>query len=599
MAAAKSPHVLFAVTVSISCGFYRGMLRHLAEAGFSTIMVAAPGKLLNEVGGSQGAAILPIPMEREIRPFRDLVSLFRLYRTMKTVRPDVVDVSTPKAGLLGSLAAWFAGVPCRVYTLRGLRLETATGIKRRILWLAEWTACACSHRVIPVSESLRRRVIELRLVSAEKARSLGNGSCGVDIEHFTPASRRNERVAQLRQRLGLTGHETVIGFVGRFVKDKGIRELVEAFRELSASRPDLRLLLVGDFESGDPVEGEVRRYIESNPAVLRPGFVTDTAPYYALMDVFVLPTHREGFPGVPLEAQACEVPVVTTNATGAVDSVQRGVTGLIVPVDDTKALTQAIDSLLRNPGLRAEMGRAGRKWMQHDFRPEVIWQAHAEMYREMLQESQRVRNAGGLVKRIFDLLAASVALIVLSPVIAAIALVVRILLGSPVMFRQVRPGYRGHPFTCLKFRTMTDARDESGRLLSDSERLTPLGQILRSTSLDELPELINVIRGEMSLVGPRPLLSQYLERYTPEQMRRHEVKPGITGWAQVNGRNHASWDQKFAFDVWYVDNRTFWLDLKILVLTVWKALKREGISEPGHVTMQEFRGVTHAENGKL
>lgn len=202
-------------------------------------------------------------------------------------------------------------------------------------------------------------------------------------------------------------------------------------------------------------------------------------------------------------------------------------------------------------------------------------------------------------KRTFDLVFATVALIVFSPVMAAIALVVRIRLGSPVLFRQVRPGYEGHPFTCLKFRSMTDRRDENGCLLPDAARLTPLGQFLRSSSLDELPELVNVIRGEMSLVGPRPLLPQYLERYTPEQKRRHEVKPGITGWAQVNGRNNASWDQKFAYDVWYVDNRSFWLDLKILVLTLWKTFKREGICEPGHVTMQEFRGVTRAENGNI
>ena len=202
-------------------------------------------------------------------------------------------------------------------------------------------------------------------------------------------------------------------------------------------------------------------------------------------------------------------------------------------------------------------------------------------------------------KRIFDLVFGTVALIVIFPVLAGIALVVRMLLGSPVLFRQVRPGYKGHPFTCLKFRTMTDGRDANGRVLPDAERLTPLGQFLRSTSLDELPELVNVIRGEMSLVGPRPLLTQYMERYTPEQMRRHEVKPGITGWAQVNGRNNASWDQKFACDVWYVGNRTFWLDLKILFLTLWKTVRREGISEPGHVTMQEFRGVTKAENGKI
>jgi sugar transferase EpsL len=218
------------------------------------------------------------------------------------------------------------------------------------------------------------------------------------------------------------------------------------------------------------------------------------------------------------------------------------------------------------------------------------------------QQTQRWQLRGDRVntgKRTFDLGLGIVALIVLSPVIAAIALVVRMMLGYPVLFRQVRPGCGGRPFTCLKFRTMTDARDANGNLLSDAERLTPFGCLLRSTSLDELPELINVIRGEMSLVGPRPLLTQYMDRYTDEQMRRHEVKPGITGWAQINGRNNASWDQKFAYDVWYVDNRSFWLDLKIILLTVWKTLKREGISEPGHVTMQEFRGVNTAKDGRL
>ena len=595
----SNPKLLFAVTVSISCVFYRGMLQYLEDAGFSTTLVSAPGTQLNEVSSSQGAASVAVPMEREIRPLHDLVSLWRLYRTMRTARPDVVDASTPKAGLLGSLAAMLARVPCRVYTLRGLRMETATGLKRLVLWLAERLACACAHRVVPVSKSLRLRAIELKLVSPEKARCLGNGSCGVDTEHFTPKNRNSEQVVQLRQALGLTGNETVVGFAGRFVKDKGIRELVEAFRELSASRPDLRLLLVGDFEDGDPVETKVRSYIESTPTILLPGFVADAAPYYALMDVFVLPTYREGFPGVPLEAQASEVPVVTTNATGAVDSVRHGVTGLIVPVKDAKALTAAIDTLLRKPEMRTNMGHAGRKWMEHAFRPEVVWQAHVEMYRQMLEEhSQRKRRASLARKRTFDLFAASAALIVLAPFMAAIALIVRIFLGAPVLFRQARPGYKARPFTCLKFRTMTDKRDAEGQLLSDAERLTPLGQFLRSTSLDELPELINVIRGEMSLVGPRPLLMQYLERYTPEQMRRHDVEPGITGWAQINGRNAASWEQKFAYDVWYVENRSFWLDLKILALTLWKTLQREGISNGEHATMPEFVGCGTRKTGQ-
>jgi len=181
-------------------------------------------------------------------------------------------------------------------------------------------------------------------------------------------------------------------------------------------------------------------------------------------------------------------------------------------------------------------------------------------------------------------------LVLLLPPLALVALLVRVKLGSPVLFRQLRPGLRCQPFTLYKFRTMTDARDAQGRLLPDAERLTRLGRFLRSTSADELPELFNVLKGDMSLVGPRPLLMQYLDRYTPEQMRRHEVKPGITGWAQVNGRNAITWEQKFALDVWYVDHRSLGLDLKILALTLWKTLRREGISQPGQATMEEFMG---------
>jgi lipopolysaccharide/colanic/teichoic acid biosynthesis glycosyltransferase len=195
-----------------------------------------------------------------------------------------------------------------------------------------------------------------------------------------------------------------------------------------------------------------------------------------------------------------------------------------------------------------------------------------------------------LGKRLLDVLIALAALIVLSPLLAILALLVRVKLGTPVLFRQTRPGRHGQPFTITKFRTMIEARDAAGQPLSDAERLPKFGRFLRSTSLDELPELINVLKGEMSLVGPRPLLVQYLDRYTPEQARRHEVRPGITGWAQINGRNALTWEQKFELDVWYVDHVSLRLDVKIAALTVWKILKREGISQPGQATAQEFMG---------
>ncbi len=193
-------------------------------------------------------------------------------------------------------------------------------------------------------------------------------------------------------------------------------------------------------------------------------------------------------------------------------------------------------------------------------------------------------------KRLLDLIITIPSLLLISPLLALIALLVRLFNGSPVLFSQQRPGYLGKPFTLYKFRTMRDARDAQGHLLPDAERLTALGSFLRSTSLDELPELFNILQGTMSLVGPRPLLMQYLERYTPEQARRHHALPGITGWAQIHGRNAISWEEKFNLDVWYVDHWSFGLDIKILVLTFWKTLRREGISQPGHATAEEFMG---------
>ncbi len=194
------------------------------------------------------------------------------------------------------------------------------------------------------------------------------------------------------------------------------------------------------------------------------------------------------------------------------------------------------------------------------------------------------------MKRMFDTLAAAVGLVALSPVLLIVAVLVRLLIGRPVLFRQDRPGLAGRPFRLVKFRTMTEARDASGRLRPDAERLTRFGRLLRATSVDELPTLWNVLRGDMSLVGPRPLLLQYLERYTPEQARRHEVRPGITGWAQVHGRNAIDWEERFRLDVWYVDHRSFLLDVRILLLTFWKVVRREGISQQGEATAREFLG---------
>ncbi len=195
------------------------------------------------------------------------------------------------------------------------------------------------------------------------------------------------------------------------------------------------------------------------------------------------------------------------------------------------------------------------------------------------------------MKRLLDIIGAGLGLLLCAPGLLIIAWRVRRQMGSPVLFRQTRPGLRGRPFQMIKFRTMRDATDAQGRTLPDAERLTPLGRFLRGSSLDELPGLWNVLTGEMSLVGPRPLLMEYLPLYSPQQARRHEVRPGVTGWAQINGRNALSWDEKFALDVWYVDNRSLWLDIRIIGLTIAKVLRRDGISAAGEATMPKFEGT--------
>lgn len=197
-----------------------------------------------------------------------------------------------------------------------------------------------------------------------------------------------------------------------------------------------------------------------------------------------------------------------------------------------------------------------------------------------------------MIKRCFDFLASAIALLLFAPLLLVLIFLIRRKLGSPVFFTQERPGLYGRPFKMVKFRTMTDARDAVGNLLPDAERLPPFGRFLRAASLDELPELFNILKGNMSLVGPRPLLMEYLLRYNERQAKRHDVRPGLTGWAQINGRNALSWEEKFELDVWYVENRTFWLDLKIVLLTVKKVLVREGISAAGEATMTRFMGST-------
>ena len=591
-------------------GLFRGQIGYTKRRGFDVTAVCSPGRMFQEAEREHGISIHPVLMPRRISPLIDLKALLKITLLFRKLRPAIVHAHTPKAGLLGMLAAWAARTPVHVYTVMGLRFETISGLRRWLLVQCEKLTCQCAHRVICVSESVRRKAVEEGIVELEKTRVLGYGSSnGVRAERFEPSAENLARAAQIREELRLPEGPPVVGFVGRLTRDKGIAELVRAYQMLRRQRPDLKLLLVGDFEDGDPVDPDTRRTIVEDPGIVKTGFVNDAAPYYHVMTVLAFPSYREGFPNVPLEAAAAGVPVVAARATGTVDAVVDSLTGLLVPVGNAEALAEGIRRLLEDRALAARLAEVARERAVRDFQPERIWEALYEEYARLLNEraamkeelttrkrhgqapAQSTQRRKGVAKRLVDVTAAAAGLLILAPLIAAVAAAVRAAMGSPVLHRQKRTGLGEREFELLKFRTMIEQHGPDARLLPDEARLTPLGRFLRRWSLDELPQLWNVLRGEMSLVGPRPLPPKYLPRYTAFQRRRHEVKPGITGWAQVNGRNALTWQEKFELDVWYVDHQSFWLDLKILWMTVWQVLRGRGISQPGHATMPEFRGT--------
>src|ERR1017187_372990 len=318
-----APHIVVGITNSQTCLTLTGRLRALREAGFRVTLVSSPGELLDRTAAREGVESIAIPMQREIAPLADLVSLVRLWWLLLRLRPDMTEFSTPKAGLLGTLAAMFCGVPRRIYMLRGLKLETCTGYKRRILLIAERLASACAHVVLCNSDSLRAEALALGVAPAAKLLLLGEGSSnGVDVERFSPGP------SDVRDRLGLPRGVTGLGFVGRLTRDKGLPELIEAFDTILKAEQEAHLLLVGWFDaSEDALSAGLRTRIERHPHIHCTGFVADTAPYYRAMDLMVLPTWREGFPNVVLEAAATGIPVVTTLSTGSRDSVVPEVTG--------------------------------------------------------------------------------------------------------------------------------------------------------------------------------------------------------------------------------------------------------------------------------
>lgn len=362
-----------------------GQLGYMRTRGFEVTVITSPGTLLERAARREGVRAIAVPMSREISPFADIGSLLRLVRVLRVLKPDIVNAGTPKAGLLGVLAARLCGVRVVVYLLRGLRFEGARGLKRLVLAATEHAAGGVADRVFVNSESLRARYVALGCASGEKTWVPGHGSSnGVDVERFTPSVETRDWATNERRRLGIPDDAFVVGFVGRFVRDKGLTELLQAFREAAISEPRLRLLLIGDHDASDPLPEESRSALERDERIVRTGFIDEPARYYALMNLFAFPSYREGFPNAPLEAAAAGLPVAALRATGTVDALVDGETGTLLDRGDTTGLAQAILRYARSNELCRRHGRAGRERVNRLFRREVVWAAIEAEYRRLV-----------------------------------------------------------------------------------------------------------------------------------------------------------------------------------------------------------------------
>lgn len=514
-----------------------------------------------------------------------------VYAGLRAGKVDVVMGTTPP--IFQAFSAWLVALLSRrpfLLEVRDLWPEFAIGMgvltNPLLIQVARWGEnflYARANHILVNSPAYRDYLLK-KGIPADKISFVANG---VEVEMFKP----DADGAAIRERYHLHDKFIVV-YAGAHGPANNLGQVLQAADRLRANER-IHFLMVGDGKDRASLEAEAQRLKLTNITF------TGALPKSQMPEVFAaadlclailmnIPMFTTTYPNKVFDYMAAGRPTLL-----AIDGVIREVIenahgGVYVAPQDDEALAAEIACLADNVTERQNMGRSAREYVTTHFNREQ----QAEEFRRVLQKVVKLRRRRlyFAAKRLFDFTAALFGLILLAPVILGVALAIFVTTGAPIFFKQTRPGQHGKPFLMIKFRTMSNARDAKGALLPDDKRLTRLGQFLRSTSLDELPELFNVLKGDMSLVGPRPLLMQYLGRYTTEQSRRHDVKPGITGWAQINGRNTISWEDRFKLDVWYVDHASLWLDIQILLRTVEKVLKREGISQDGQATMSEFMG---------
>ncbi len=571
--------------------FFKGQVEYLNDNRFDIHLVCSSGELTEELEGWPGQ-VHSIEILRKISPLQDLVTLGKIIKLLIRLRPAIVHAHTSKAGLIAMIASRLTFVPVCIYTIHGYRWVGLKGTGKALIKAANRLTCFLADKVFCVSRSNFQVGCNNKIFNPSKASVLCQGSInGVDSSlRFNPAVVNKRGV--IRSRLGIGKNEIVFCFVGRIVRDKGVHELAAAWQMLRKEYDHVHLVMIGKIEAGDPVNDNSMQILRNDSRVHLLGFQKDVPSYFSAVDVLVLPTYREGFPVTPLEASAMELPVIASNIPGCIDAVKHEQTGLLIKPKSMESLKNAMQFFIQHPEFIKIYGKNGREFVMKNFRPEKIWEAIAGEYRRTLEtDVQKKVLPMQTLKRFMDILIAYSGFIILSPILLFTAIAIYFSMGRPLLFYQLRAGKNGKSFYLIKFRTMTDGRDVNGNLLPDDKRLTRIGRLIRATSLDELPQLINIIRGEMSVVGPRPLPITYLTRYTDEQKLRHEMKPGITGWVAVNYRGKdKSWDEKFAQDVWYIKNWSITLDIKIIALTFLVMFRKFIINRTGETTSSEYTG---------
>ena len=565
------------------------IMKELVKQGYAVYAICPSGQY-ETVFAQEGITSLHYPLSRKsLNPLKELNSIWCIYQLCKTYEFDIVNSFMLKPNIYASFCMPFlkkTKLICAVTGVGSFYIDDSFKslvLKKISQWLYKFSFFVSEGVVFQNKDDLRL-FVDAKIISKQKSTLIK--SSGIDTQSFTQATIDKEKSTLLKESLQIKNKQTIILLVARLIIHKGIREYIKSATSLKDKHPQARFFLVGGRDKGNHFS--IDETLLDNPNIEHLGEREDIKELIDLCHFFVLPSYREGVPRTLLEAASMGKAIVTTNVPGCKEAVKHNYNGYLVKARDSLALTKAIEALIVDKKLQTTMGANSRQWVQQfDIHP--IVKKYISLYEKVMKRKRK--NFYLPCKYFLDKVLALVLLLVLSPALLIVSVLIYFKMGKPILFTQKRIGLKDEAFDIYKFRTMSDEVGEDGKLLEDKYRLKGIGKIIRSASLDELPQIFNILKGQMSFIGPRPLLPEYLPLYNKEQKKRHLLKPGITGLAQVNGRNAISWEEKFSYDVEYVHKVSFWLDMQIFLKTIAKIVSKEGISSQTNATMERFQGT--------